>query len=307
MANGERITRIFMKITAIVSDYDGTLCPTDSTNGSKGRIPEDLETVLWSISKVVPVCILSSKDFKFLDGKVGFSSVVTCLNGAEYFVCKNTNGQSNTTKYSVDTYGLKKVIGTCGTYYAGSLTNGNLEEKSLVLRKISKAIVDRFQDVTIKEKYRYTDNLLVGITIDYRHLKKWDQYKTNIEPYIIKLIRSTEREITSQSNRNFYIQQFLDHPFIDVYTFEAEKGSGLKKIKRLLKLGSNDRLLYLGDSESDNPAFLASDISIGIRSDRRLNVKLDSNYVLEFNELRPFLKNLQEHDFVFSKMGNNII
>lgn len=296
-----------MKITAIVSDYDGTLCPTDSTTGSKCKIPEDLETVLWSISKVIPVCILSSKDFRFLNSKVGFSSIVTCLNGAEYFVCENINGQPITTKYAVDTHGLKKIRGTRGTYYVGSLSNRNLEKKSLVLKEISKIILQRFQDVIIKEKYRYSDDLLVGITIDYRHLKKWDQYKRNIEPHIIKLIRSTEGEQTSHSNCKFYIQQFLDHPFIDVYTFEAEKGSGLKKIRSLLNLGSKDRLLYLGDSESDNPAFFASDMSIGIRSDRRLNVKLDSDYVLEFNELRPFLKNLQEHDFVFSKMENNVI
>ena len=78
-------------------------------------------------------------------------------------------------------------------------------------------------------------------------------------------------------------------------------------IKKLLKLGSKDRLLYLGDSESDNPAFVVSDMSVGIRSDHRLNVKLESDYVLEFNELRPFLKKLQEHDFVFSKMENNIL
>ena len=297
-----------MKITAIVSDYDGTLCPTDSITGSKGKIPEDLETVLWSISRTIPVCILSSKDHIFLEGKTGFSSIVTCINGAEYFVYhQRPDKQVNKSKNTVDSLKLKKIMGPDGIFYVGSMPYHDLEQKSLVLEKISEMILQNFQDVVIEEKRRFTDKLLVGITIDYRHLKKWDQYKTNIEPYLIKLIRSVIEEQSNHSSSYFYIQQYLDHPFIDVYTFKADKGSGLKMIKKLLKLGSKDRLLYLGDSESDNPAFVVSDMSVGIRSDHRLNVKLESDYVLEFNELRPFLKKLQEHDFVFSKMENNIL
>ena len=34
------------KITAILSDYDGTLCPTDSVKSEAGTIPEELEQIL---------------------------------------------------------------------------------------------------------------------------------------------------------------------------------------------------------------------------------------------------------------------
>jgi phosphoserine phosphatase len=39
-------------------------------------------------------------------------------------------------------------------------------------------------------------------------------------------------------------------------------------------------VMYLGDSENDNPAFRKADTSIGIRSDPKLNPKLDCDYVL---------------------------
>jgi hypothetical protein len=59
--------------------------------------------------------------------------------------------------------------------------------------------------------------------------------------------------------------------------------------------------MYLSDSENDNPAFRKSDISIGIRSDIRLNPILDCKYMLDFNQLPLFLVGLMSHDFIFSE------
>jgi len=67
------------------------------------------------------------------------------------------------------------------------------------------------------------------------------------------------------------------------------------------------KILYLGDSENDNPAFMKADLSIGIRSDRRINTRLNSDYLLEFNELRPFLQKLENEDFIFDRMSQNLI
>jgi hypothetical protein len=44
------------------------------------------------------------------------------------------------------------------------------------------------------------------------------------------------------------------------------------------------------DSENDNPAFRKADVSIGVRSDKRVNPKLDSKYTIEFSELAAFLE-----------------
>jgi hypothetical protein len=60
-------------------------------------------------------------------------------------------------------------------------------------------------------------------------------------------------------------------------------------------------VLYLGDSENDNPSFRKADVSIGVRSDERVNPRLDSKYILQFSELAVFLEKLQDNEFVFSK------
>jgi hypothetical protein len=71
--------------------------------------------------------------------------------------------------------------------------------------------------------------------------------------------------------------------------------SQLKSEKR----GAN--VMYLGDSENDNPAFRKSDIPIGILSDARLNPVLDCKYMLDFDQLPLFLRGLMDNDFIFSE------
>ena len=63
---------------------------------------------------------------------------------------------------------------------------------------------------------------------------------------------------------------------------------------------NGDKILYLGDSENDNPAFRRVDVSIGVISDDRLNPKLDCEYTVSFDQLSVFLKALLDKDFVFS-------
>jgi hydroxymethylpyrimidine pyrophosphatase-like HAD family hydrolase len=65
-----------MQISAILSDYDGTLCPTTSIRSEENIIPKELENILWGISEKIPVCVVSSKDFGFLHSKTRFASIV---------------------------------------------------------------------------------------------------------------------------------------------------------------------------------------------------------------------------------------
>jgi phosphoglycolate phosphatase-like HAD superfamily hydrolase len=63
---------------------------------------------------------------------------------------------------------------------------------------------------------------------------------------------------------------------------------------------STQRVMYLGDSENDNLAFRKADISIGVKSDKRLNPKLDCKYTVKFDKLAGFLEKLHNDNFVFS-------
>jgi hypothetical protein len=60
-------------------------------------------------------------------------------------------------------------------------------------------------------------------------------------------------------------------------------------------------ILYLGDSENDNPAFRKASKSIGIISDKRLGPKIDCQYLIEFEYLSDFFEQLAENRFVFSE------
>lgn len=294
-----------VRISAIVSDYDGTLCPTMSVNSKNNQIPPDLQNILLKISEKIPVCVISTKDFRFLRHKIQFAKIVSCLLGLEIFHLFQHRQFQTTPSMS-----LRNIIVPDSTRNASmitrySLSNAiNLLENSLLLKELGKKILDEFQGLKIEDKFTYIDRILAGVSIDYRHIQKWQQYKTNIEPQLTKTIR---KFINSTEPNDLFVQTYSDHPFVDVYPFKGDKGEVLETIVESLNLGKEGKVLYLGDSENDNPAFHKADLSIGIRSDMRIKTKLDSDYIIEFNELRPFLQKLEAEDFVFNRMSQNLL
>ena len=60
------------------------------------------------------------------------------------------------------------------------------------------------------------------------------------------------------------------------------------------------KIMCLGDSDNDNPAFTKADLSIDVRSDDKLNPKLSCTKILKFDMLSIFLKRLMENNFLFS-------
>jgi phosphoserine phosphatase len=60
-------------------------------------------------------------------------------------------------------------------------------------------------------------------------------------------------------------------------------------------------IIYLGDSENDNPAFRKATVPIGIQSDSRLKPNLDCSYYLHISKLSIFLKSLISNNLEFSQ------
>lgn len=295
-----------LRISVIISDYDGTLCPTASLKGLNNQIPPDLEKVLWDISAKIPVCILSTKDFGFLRKKVQFAKVVSCIMGLEIFELATLDSRSanvdidlvpNSKNYLSANGKFSNVI----SQYRLSGVN-KLVKNSVLLKKLSDKIEKEFQDISIEPKFNYVDGILAAISLDYRQIQKWEHYKTNIEPYVLN---SIQQFVLSLPN-DLFVQTYSDHPFIDIYSMHLDKGQAIDAISLMLNLSKVQKVLYLGDSENDNPAFQKADLSIGIRSDERVKTKLDSDYLIQFNELTPFLQKLYAEDFVFNRMSQNI-
>jgi HAD superfamily hydrolase (TIGR01484 family) len=293
-----------MKISAILSDYDGTLCPTSSLTLSNS-LPEDIHNILLAISKFIPVCIVSSKDLQSLDSCVNFALIISSIMGIETFILhKETKEFKNNFKSEAlfNSKEVKREILNNNLFTSSVKQKEKLIENSFILEELSLMISKNFYDLKILRKYTYKEKILAGVSFDYRHLLKWENYKSNIEPRIIDKIYEFIKKNSPQTN-TLHIQTYLTHPFLDIYSIDCNKGNVVAELRKLLNLDINKNILYLGDSENDNPAFRKADLSINIKSDERLNTKLDSHYSLEFNELSYFLIKLYKENFHFTSMS----
>ena len=77
-------------MAAILSDFDGTLCPTSGIEynyNSSDFIPRSIEDILCEISLTIPIAIITSKDFDFIYPKIKqFAKILSCILGLEMFV-----------------------------------------------------------------------------------------------------------------------------------------------------------------------------------------------------------------------------
>jgi hydroxymethylpyrimidine pyrophosphatase-like HAD family hydrolase len=177
------------------------------------------------------------------------------------------------------------------------------------LSKLAENIESEFKDkVMVERKHTSDRQYLAGITIDYRHLKDWKIYKNMLELPLNEMIQK-HKALSPIPRSNLYIQKYSSHPFLDVYAVYCDKGMAFDLITtRILNHKHNEEIsvLYLGDSENDNPAFRKASISVGIISDKRLAPKLDCQYLIKYKHLLEFLRNLADNRFMFSESLLNL-
>jgi len=280
-----------MQISAILSDYDGTLCSTNNVKDFGNKIPLELDATLSEISKAIPVCVVSSKDFGFLCDKIPFATIASCIMGIETIVLKREVRDElirfkNDSNVILDTHSIMDI--------------DSLADNSILLSSLAKEISQTFKEITIDHKYTTKERILAGITIDYRHLEDWFSYKTKLEPLLFQRIQQTKFQLSASVSKLF-IETYSTHPFIDIYGIKCDKGSAFDSVLKLLDMDrSKDKIMYLGDSENDNAAFVKADVSIGVHSDRRLDPHLDCQYNVDFDRLALFLRRLSLDNFEFS-------
>jgi haloacid dehalogenase-like hydrolase len=140
---------------------------------------------------------------------------------------------------------------------------------------------------------------LAGITIDWRHLEDWPYYSAGIKHFVSRMVANLRKPPLPI---DIYLQKYSMHPFIDLYSIKCDKGMAFDRvISELAGLAIDNRsTIYLGDSENDNPAFRKAGISLGIRSDARLNPRLECDYFLNYKQLSSFLMKLKENNYLFT-------
>ena len=134
------------RVNALLSDYDGTLCPTDSVRGDGsvgGNIPKELEQLLFCISKRISMCIISSKDFTFLHERASFADILSCALGIES-VIHNPHHSSNNEINNFD----------CIRYQHLIASSHSLMDNSKLLQNIVEIFQNQnYQVIMIEEKY----------------------------------------------------------------------------------------------------------------------------------------------------------
>jgi hydroxymethylpyrimidine pyrophosphatase-like HAD family hydrolase len=305
------------RVAAFLSDYDGTLCPTDSLKNKAGIIPKELEQILWNISQQIPVCIISSKDYHFLHSRTKFARILSCIMGIETISLRiprrvpkgSEGGKIGISNNNNVKEGCTNISHSIEESYLLPNSYKTLQINSVLLSRLAADIELEFKDnVLVERKYTADRQFLAGITADYRHLKDWRLCKNKIEPFLKEMIRKFKSS-SSAGPDYLHVLTYSSHPFVDIYALYCDKGMAFDFVtSKILNIKSNGYggarvggILYLGDSENDNPAFRKAAVSMGIISDKRLTPKLDCQYSIDFNNLSNLLEHIVKAEFVFSE------
>ncbi|MCP8307372.1 MAG: HAD-IIB family hydrolase [archaeon] len=226
----------------------------------KARIPSELYRLLDEISHIIPIAIITTKDLAFVKDKVPFAHAIAAICGLEIQV----RG-----RIEVDNYVVERAKTVDKAYQEAIIEVAKIDKKIFVERKtISKGI-------------------LVAFCIDWRLTDNWSNAHKKIKPILKRF-----------DDIGLYVVEYTTHPFADIYAKRVDKGQAFKRLKEELEVIGP--IMYLGDSEADNPAFDLADVSIGIKQQRNMP-KLSCKYFLAFNELSEFLYRLMDKGFEFEQ------
>lgn len=184
-----------MKIEAMFFDYDGTLSPID-VGREEACLSPSLEHILIRLSKKTLIGVVTTKDFKFVNRRVGFAHILACVGGLEI---------------------LSKVSGGYTVFYKYR------NSKPLKIQTLYEGIPRNL--FFVEEKYLSTGEI-VGFSLDWR-----GQYDScnEIKDYV-NYVREKARK------SSLYAVQGRNSPFLDVYLSRIDKGVAVKRIGKKLSL-----------------------------------------------------------------------
>jgi trehalose-phosphatase len=168
-----------------------------------------------------------------------------------------------------------------------------------ILRK--KGYVRRLRRVSLALEYARSRLTGYGIEIE----EKRDMNSRTIAFCVDwRRARDTEKAMNEANKVAVYCEElglkvvgFGRQPFFDVYPLPVDKGGALEEMLRELK--SKNGVLYMGDSEADNPAFERSDVSVGVVHKESCPEKVACDYLVKFEDVSSFLGRLLANHFLF--------
>ena len=248
---------IMVKVGAIFSDYDGTLCPLE-VRREDAYLSPILRRLLTRVSKACPLGIITTKDLAFIRERVPFANGISGSCGLEMQVGE---------KVTID-----------------ERVQQPNEKFQKAYQEVLKKVLQTRENLMIERKESDDENL-IAFCIDWRLSRNWDEAKRRASPLLAYC-----RE------QGLYVVESDVSPFANVYPMKVDKGEAFRKLKEAM--GVSGSVIYLGDSEVDDPAFQLAEISIGVKH-RRIMPKLQCKYRIEFFEMENLLSRLLDSDFDF--------
>jgi len=250
---------IRVKLSAIFSDYDGTLSQLESRREDAVLSPI-LRRLLTKASKHITLGIITTKDLSFIRERVPFAHGISASCGLEMQVGEKV------------------------------LLDERVREPHQQLEKAYQEVLKRVlqaRDNLVVERKESEDEHLIGFCLDWRLARNWEEAKRIAAP-LLEYTRS----------QGLYVVESEVSPFANVFPMKVDKGEAFEKLKK--EMGVQGPIMYLGDSEADDPAFQLAEVSVGVKH-RRVMPKLQCKYRIEFLELETLLTELIGSDFDFKE------
>jgi trehalose-phosphatase len=248
-----------VKISAIFSDYDGTLSQLESRR-EEAVLSPILRRLLTKVCKHITLGIVSTKDLSFIRERVPFAHGISGSCGLEMQVGERS--------------------------YLDDRVREPNQQLEKAYQEILKTILQARDNLVIERK-EADDEHLIGFCIDWRLARDWNEAKRIAAPLI-----------DYSRKQGLYVVESDVSPFVNIFPMKIDKGEAFTKLKK--ELGVEGPIMYLGDSEADDPAFKLAEISVGVKH-RRIMPKLQCKYRIEFFELENLLTELIDSDFDFQE------
>lgn len=223
-------------------------------------ISQRLRRFLSRMSKQIPIGIVTTKDLDFIRERMPFVHGISA------------------------TAGLQMQVGEKITIDERALRSSKKLEKAC--QEAVSRIIELGDNIVIEKKTTEDDDL-IAFCIDWRLAKDWDDARKKVKPVLIECEKSGLHVVESENS-----------PYVNIFPFEIDKGAALRVLRDALHVAGP--ILYLGDSEADNPAFEMADVSVGVKH-LKVMPELSCRYLIEFFELEAFILKLLDNDLEFTE------
>jgi len=180
-----------VKVDAIFSDYDGTLCALEQRREDAHMAPR-LQRLLAKASKAVKVGIVTTKDLDFIKERVPFAHGIAASCGLEFCI---------------------------GDRLIEDDRVQNNEKVEIAYRETLKRILPTRDNIMIERKLA-EDGDLLAFCIDWRLSSDWDEARRRAAPLLAYC-----KEV------GLFVMESDVSPFANVFPFPVEKGSAFAKLR----------------------------------------------------------------------------